>query len=408
MKIGLVSDDTILRHGGVQRYVLGLYDWLTTQGHDVSIITCGQLTKKEKNGREITSFGNSLDMTFNDSSSSLQLVWGYGEKIKKFLDKEKFDILHFQTTIPGLLSLQILRFSKTCHVVTLHSVVPEGPLVWLGKAFWPLAKKLNTMYHEKIAVSPVAASFFQQFLPRRTTSTIIPPAISIEQFTKDKPNEKPDTDIKNILFVGRLDKRKGVPYLVSAFKIVKDRVPSARLLLVGDGPEKEDIKTQIKKEKIKDVLIISNISDGDLPNYFATAKIFCSPATHGESFGIVLIEAMAAGLPIVAFDNPGYSGVFPSYQRVFLVHNRSVGGLAQALITLLSYPELAEELGRKNELFSERYDWKEVGPQVFKVYEKARENFLKTKARQRLQILPGDWRKIEKRIRSYTSRIIST
>lgn len=365
MKIGLVIDDRISRPGGVQEHVLGLYDFLKEKGHQPIIFTSGRYTKKKKQGRKIISFGRTFDLP-GDAQKGLALTLGQGKKIKRVLEREKPEILHIQG-MPGLLGLDFLQHSNSVNIMTFH-IAHEGLLVdLLAKTLTPLWKEMEKNLHGKIAISKVAAAYAQKFSPG--PYKIIPIGIDLQRFRPGVPRISRFKDKKtNILFVGRLDKRKGVDYLLKTHQRLNQQTLNIRLIIVGDGPQKRKARDYVRDEKLKNVVFAGYISQGDLPSYYATGDIFCSPATHGESFGVVLLEAMSAGLPVVAFDNPGYRSLFPDFARGFLVPNKNVSALTQALLILATNPRLRRELSQKNRRYAKRFSWVRVGNEILKFY----------------------------------------
>lgn len=370
MKVALVIDDRISRPGGIQEYVLGLYDYLKKHGHAPVIFTTGRYSKKAKEGRKIIGIGKPFEFFGNDAQKAIPLIFGQNERIKRILDKEKPDVLHIQG-FPGPLSLALLRHSQSINVMTYHVVNESALSEVLSKTFVALWKKIDENLQGKIAISEVAVDSAQKFIPG--PYKIIPIGIDFDRFkpTTSRINKFEDGKT-NILFVGRLDKRKGIEYLLKAYQILSELLPNIRLIIVGDGPEKQKAKNYVRKEKLKNVVFAGSVSRKDLPSWYATADIFCSPATHGESFGVVLLEAMVAGLPIVAFDNPGYRSLLGKHSQGFLVFNKSISALAQALLILATNRDLRQKLGRQNRSYASQFSWERVGRKILKFYKSVR------------------------------------
>lgn len=366
MRIGLVIDDRISRPGGVQEYVLGLDDYLRNKGHQSVIFTSGRYTKKQKGRRKIVSFGKTFDLP-GDAQKGFPLTFGQGKKVKRVLAREKPEIVHIQGP-PGPLGLNFLQNSDFVNVITFHVAHEVFLASFLLKHFSPLWRKFDQRLDGRIAISRVAADYAQKFSPG--PFKIIPIGVDLQRFQPKAPKINQFKDGKiNLLFVGRLDKRKGIEYLLKAYQRLSQLEPGVRLIIIGEGPEKEKARDYVREEKLKEVKFLGYVGSQDLPSYYATADIFCSPATHGESLGVVLLESMASGLPMVAFDNPGYENVFPGFARGFLVPRRNVSALTQALLILVTNPQLRKELSQKNRNYAKRFSWKKVGQEVLEYYQ---------------------------------------
>ncbi len=359
MKIGLVLDASLEMTGGVQEYVHGLHEYLIKQGHQAEILT-----------PQTTGLAKSLEIKRPFSSSSATLAFTDREKLSRFLKKEKFDILHFQAPF-GIFGGQVLQTSGSVNVATFL-VAHESKTAIVGyKALFSALKNVAKKLDGKIAISEAAARFAKKFLPGEYR--IIPPGVDIERFSRAKPclagrqALQPFRDGKlNILFVGRLDDRKGLIYLLKAFRLIKQEFANARLVVVGSGPKEREAKRFVKKHHLRDVEFVGFVESETLPRYYTSADIFCSPATHGESFGIVLIEAMAAGLPVVAFDNQGHRCVL---RKDFLVENRDVEALAKKLLSFLQSDGLREKASDWSRWEVQKYSWEKVGREIVEFYE---------------------------------------
>jgi phosphatidylinositol alpha-mannosyltransferase len=175
----------------------------------------------------------------------------------------------------------------------------------------------------------------------------------------------------NILFVGRMEKRKGFRFLMRALPYVVEAVPDARLIVAGayEKEDKEPFVRYARMHGLTSVKFVGRISAAELPRYYKTCDVFCAPSTGFESFGIVLLEAMAAGKPIVATDIFGYRSVVDQGQEGMLVEPENERALAEALIVLLRNPDLRHEMGERGRRKAARYDWSLVARQVLAVYE---------------------------------------
>tara|TARA_Y100000294_G_scaffold138032_1_gene131206 strand:- start:31 stop:738 length:708 start_codon:yes stop_codon:yes gene_type:complete len=199
---------------------------------------------------------------------------------------------------------------------------------------------------------------------------IIPNGIDLEHFS---PHASPidrfcDGKI-NILFVGRLEKRKGLNHLLNAYRQVKGEFPNSRLIIVGPGTRlRRKYEKQIRRDSLEDVVFVGYATYDELPSYYKTADIFCSPATGRESFGIVLLEAMAAGKPIVATNIDGYASVLTHGEEGLLAPPEDEKGLAQALISLMADESLRRQMAAKGVFTASEYSWDKVAQKVFAYY----------------------------------------
>ncbi|MGH3443220.1 MAG: glycosyltransferase, partial [Nitriliruptorales bacterium] len=171
-------------------------------------------------------------------------------------------------------------------------------------------------------------------------------------------------------FVGRLERRKGLEQLVRAFVRVKRHRPTVRLLVVGDGPERARCQQLLTARLRADVLFLGRVDEEDLPRFHASADLYVAPNLGGESFGIVLLEAMAAGLPVVASDIPGFRSVIRDGVEGRLVPPGNVAALAEAIDALLANPALRDALAEQAATSAERYDWPVVVDDLRRIYQR--------------------------------------
>jgi phosphatidylinositol alpha-mannosyltransferase len=219
-----------------------------------------------------------------------------------------------------------------------------------------------------IAVSPAAAAYHAAALGWRTSDlTVVPNGVEVARFRGATPfpqvREHP-----SLLFVGRLEARKGLDQLLHAFAHLRATRPDLRLYVVGDGPDRDRCQQLLPARLRADVVFLGRVDAAELPRFYASCDLFVAPALGGESFGIVLIEAMAAGAPVVASDIPGYASVVTDGVDGRLVPPHDPGALAEAIATLLDNPSLARALADTATARVERYDWSAVADQVRAVH----------------------------------------
>jgi len=374
MKIGLVCPYPLDVPGGVREHVLGLYREFKKRGHQVKIIFPGGFWKKKRK-KDIIFLGISLKIPSNKDHASITFCHNLDQRIQKMLEKEKFDIIHFHESYTPFSSLQILKYSKSINIATFHSCSEASPLAKTAKAISrTYLQKMAKKIHGAIAVSTVARKY--AIFPDKRKIIIIPNGVDLTRFNPRVPPLRKFADDKlNILFVGRLTKRKGLIYLLKAFKILRKKYPDIRLIIVGGGDQKRKAKEFVRFHKVKDVFFAGAVSDKLLPFYYASADIFCSPATEAESFGIVLLEAMAAGLPVVAFANTGYKQVLKGFGEKGLVPSKNVKSLARKIEILIEDKELRKDLATWGQKEVKKYSWEKVSSQVLDFYKTTQKQF---------------------------------
>jgi len=267
-----------------------------------------------------------------------------------------------------MLCTTVLRLSKTANVGTFHACHGQ-PGYDFAKPFgrWMLKRWFRKL-DGKIAVSKPAMEFVHGYFPGYYN--IIPNGVDIDHFSPDvSPIDEFVDDKLNILFVGRLEKRKGVKYLLEAFRQVKQEIPNSRLIIVGPGTRlRHKYEKYVMRSGLKDVVFTGLVPYEELPRYYKTADVFCAPATGRESFGIILLEAMAVGKPIVASNIEGYANVVSHGVDGLLVPPADKGSLAQALISLLTDGSLRQEMGVKGRAKALEHSWEQIAKKVLNYY----------------------------------------
>lgn len=366
-KIGLFPLHSFVRPGGVKNHVLALRKEFKGRSLQSKIIV-PRRNRAEDYGRETILLGRSFPLEFNGTQSDLTVVF-QPKKIDELLKKEKFDILHFHNF--GLHSGQILEKSKAVNILTFHACLGAEvekffkSLPFILKIF---RKRVNEKIHGVIGVAPFNLNLFKDF---KGPKAVIPNGIDLKKFDAKCPKISKYADGKiNILFVGRLEERKGLIYLLRAYKLLQKKFANLRLIVVGKGNLEKDYKKWAGENGLKEIIFEGEISGERIIPFFATCDIFCSPAIFGESFGIVLLEAMAMQKPIVAFGNAGYKTVLTDKGKEFLAKPKDWKGLAQKLEILISNENKRQEMGRWGMAEVQKYDWSKIAGQVLDFYEK--------------------------------------
>ncbi len=361
LKIGLVCPYNITISGGVQLIVMSLADRLSEKGHQVKIIT--PLPK----GHQLTDFHDSRIIFIGKSTdfrsplhTTVQISTSiYNDRIKQVLTNEKFDVINLHEPWVPFISRQILQKSQAINIGTFHAKIPESVMTRsLVRVVNPYLKSVIEELDGITACSASAAEYVGSLTTK--TIKIIPNGIDLSLF-KIRKNTTINTKHPTILYIGRLETRKGVGYLIEAFRFLYDKYPKVKLLIAGDGPNRSKLEELVKKYRLNsNVKFLGVISDNQKYNLLNKCDLFCSPAIFGESFGIVLLEAMAASAVVVAGNNSGYSELMQGIGKISIVNVKDICSFTDRLEILLFQPELRQVWLNWAKQYSKEYDINEV------------------------------------------------
>jgi phosphatidylinositol alpha-mannosyltransferase len=366
VKIGLVSPYDYSFPGGVVNHIAYLAHNFIQWGHKVKIIAPCQQEGNHYFEEEVTPIGKPFPIPYAGAIARVPVSPLLPTKIGEILAKEEFDILHLHEPFTPMICVSALLKSDCINVGTFHAYHNKPRVYWLGK---PIFRRWLTRLDGKITVSKPALEYVSRHLPG--DYRIIPNGIDTEHFNINAPQRKEFIDNKlNILFVGRLERRKGLGYLLNACANVKRSFPNFRLIVVGPGTVlRLRYEKLVEKMELTDNVIFVGFAPSDeLPSYYRSADIFCAPATGGESFGIILLEAMACGKPVVATNIQGYASVLANGEEGLLVPPRDEKALAHALLSLLNDKNLRLKMGNKGRTKAEKYSWPNISRQVMDYY----------------------------------------
>jgi phosphatidylinositol alpha-mannosyltransferase len=333
MKIGLVCPYNINKQGGVLEVVLALKAGLEQRGHTVKVITpMPRGGEPVEHPDDIIFFGSSTDFGALSRTTAQVSSIGDVEKIDDILETEQFDVLHFHEPWVPLLSRQLLQRSTSVNIATFHAKIPETLMTrTVIKVVTPYLKSVMKYLHVYTAVSDSGAEYVASLTD--DPITIIPNGIDLKKYRKRQPQVKPPG--RTILYVGRLEGRKGLKYLLQAYQLLAQDNSDVNLIIAGDGPDREKLELLAEDLKLPNVSFLGYVSEDLKLELLAEADLFCSPSIVGESFGIVLLEAMATGVVCVAGNNSGYSDVMQELGRVSIVNPRDSVEFARRLDLLL-------------------------------------------------------------------------
>lgn len=378
MKIGLVCPYNMLEtSGGVGELVINLREGLAKKGHDVKIITPRPIGYKGEVPANYILLGTSTKFTGGLATDGSVTFHVSQDDVKQVLEEEKFDVLNFHEPWSPILARQILQVSEAAHVGTFHANLIDSVA---AKTLVNILKYYGRNIGEKLdyitAVSPAPAKLLLDKDPERKyikRLAYVPNGINVKRYrTRPKTLPKSTTsNTKTIFYVGRLEGRKGLKYLLQAYKELTERVSDVQLVLAGNGPDKDKLREMVEQYEIPRVSFLGYISDEEKIEWLHKADVFCSAATKGESFGIVLLEAMAAGCPVVAGDNVGYESVMKETGAISLVNPRDIKDFSRKL-EIMAYDENVRKLWKTwAKQYVEQFDYVHVVDQYEAIYHDA-------------------------------------
>ncbi len=363
MRIGIACPYSWDVPGGVQAHVRDLADRLIALGHEVSVLTPVDDPDEAALPAYVVPAGRAVPVPYNGSVA--RLVFGPLSltRARRWVREGEFDVLHVhEPTVPSVSMLACFAASGPM-VATFHTATARSrALQVFGTALQPVLEKVTG----RIAVSPAARRVVVEHLGG--DPVLIPNGVDVARFGGAQPLPgRPEGP--TVVFLGRLDEgRKGLAVLLEALPELVRLVPDVRLLVAGPG-DADDVRAAVPRSLRDRVELLGLVRDEDKPRVFASGHVYCAPNTHGESFGIVLVEAMAAGTPVVASDLEAFRRVLQGGRAGVLVPVRDPGALAQALGDLLHDGARRALLAAAAREAVEAYDWRTVTAQVVAVYE---------------------------------------
>ncbi len=367
MKIALVSPYDYPYPGGVTEHISHLAAEFRRRGHEVHIMAPQSAGVRGQTDEIVHAVGSVVPVPINGSVARVSLSLRLARKVRETLERENFDVVHLHEPLLPALPITVLRYSHSLNVGTFHAFAQSNIGYFYGK---PILRYFVRKLHGRIAVSPAARDFVAEYFPG--DYEIVPNGIDYWRFAAPvAPFEKYKDGGPNVLFVGRLEKRKGLKYLLRAMAGVWDHFPEAKLIVVGSGPLLDDYRRLVASRRVQNVEFAGFVSSEDLVRYYHSCDVFCAPSTGQESFGIVLLEAMASGKPLVASDIPGYRFVVTHGVEGFLVPPKDEQALALSLMRLLSDAELRAKMGQAGRRRAEMFSWDKIASRVLACYDRA-------------------------------------
>ncbi len=372
MKIGIVCPYNMFKGGGVQEVVIALQAGLRSKGYEALIITPQPREHIGKTIEGVIMIGGATDMKSPFQHTTAQVAASVDtEALENMLEREKFDILHFHEPWVPILSWQILTRSQAVNIATFHAKLPETMMSrTIERVITPYTRSVIKYLDAYSAVSEAAAGYVRSLTD--APITFIPNGVDLKKYAMAaKAPRKKENDTKTIFYVGRLEKRKGVRYLLQAYRLLVETMPDVRLVIAGDGPERQRLEDQVASSKLPNVEFLGFVSDKKKAELFHEADLFCSPAPFGESFGIVLLEAMAMGTVTVAGDNPGYASVLKERGKVSLINPKDAIDFARRMELLLTDQDVRKLWRNWAKDYVQQFDYQKIVEQYIELYEEA-------------------------------------
>ncbi|MGH7142393.1 MAG: glycosyltransferase family 4 protein [Candidatus Saccharimonadales bacterium] len=365
MKIGLVCPYNVASGGGVQVIVNAMQEQLAKRGHTAKIITHQPSQISNLDTSNMIFLGRAIDVHW-PTHTTAPISSGFGtDAIEQIIESEKFDILHFHEPWVPALSRQILSCSQSANIGTFHAKVPETIVSrTLQKVVTPYLKVVLKDLQELTAVSESAAEYVSSLTERPVS--LIPNGIDLSRYgiAKRQKSALP----KTIVYIGRLEHRKGLRYLLRAYQLLAQDLEDITLIIAGDGPERKKLELYVHEMAIPNVTFLGYVSEAAKIDLLAQADLFCSPAIFGESFGIVLLEAMACGAVTVAGNNSGYSALMQATGALSLVNPKDTQEFARRLKLLLEEAKLRLVWQQWARQYVKQFNYEKIVQQYERLY----------------------------------------
>lgn len=365
MKIALVSPYDFTYPGGANEHIAHLAEEYRLIGHEVRILAPAARHRTPPADPDFYRIGTPVPIHGNGSTARITLSLTLSSKVKEILARERFDVIHLHEPLMPALPLTVLFHSEAWNVGTFHAFAESNIGYFYAR---PLLQPFVERLHRRIAVSQPAADFVGQYFGGEYT--IIPNGIDPSRFGAGvEPLARYRDGRPTILFVGRFnEERKGFRYLLRAFPLVRSQFPDARLLVVGRGDVRR-YQDFLADKGLEGVEFVGFVENDELPRYYVSCDVFCAPSTRGESFGLILLEAMASGRAVVASRIPGYAGVIEHGVDGWLTPPQDPVGLALGLVRLLADRERRAAIAEAGRRKAQEFAWSRIAQRVLALYE---------------------------------------
>lgn len=360
LRIGIVCPYSWDVPGGVQNHIRDLSEFLIANGHYVEVLA--PATESEDLPSYIVSAGRAVSIPYNGAVARVLFGVGANSRVRNWINEGNFDLLHLHEPAIPSLALLACWAGEGAMVGTFHAAAKyQKAIVAIGPILEPVIEKLSA----RIAVSEAARLTLTAHL--ETDAIVIPNGIYADNYQNGTP--KVEWQGSTIGFLGRFEEdRKGLPVLLDALPIIARFVPDIRVLIAGPG-ESEEILENVDPQLRHRVEFLGKISEEEKADFLSSICLYIAPNTGGESFGIILAEAMAGGATVVASDIPAFADVLGDGKFGALFESENSESLAKVIIDLMRDEVKRNGLAIAGAAHSQRYDWSQVGEEIFEVYE---------------------------------------
>ena len=360
MRIGIVCPYSWDVPGGVQFHIRDLAEHLTRLGHDVSVLAPSD--DETPLPPYVVSAGRAVPVPYNGSVARLNFGFLSAARVRRWVHEGRFDVLHIHEPATPSLALLTCWAAQGPIVATFHTSNPRSRAMI---AAYPILQPALEKISARVAVSEYARRTLVEHLGG--DAVVIPNGVDVGFFARAEP--KAEWQGGTIGFIGRIDEpRKGLPVLMKAFPRILESLPGTRLLVAGRGDEKEAVES-LPAGMRERVEFLGMVSDEDKARLLRSVDLYVAPNTGGESFGIILVEAMSAGAPVLASDLDAFAQVLDGGGAGELFSNENAEALADAAVRLLGDPERLAQLRASGSRHVRRFDWSTVGADILAVYE---------------------------------------
>jgi phosphatidylinositol alpha-mannosyltransferase len=361
-RIGIVCPYGWDTPGGVQSHVRDLAEYLIAQGHYVSVLA--PVINDEDIPDYVTSAGRPISIPYNGAVARILFGPLAFARVKQWIGSGDFDLLHLHEPAIPSISLLACWASEGPLVGTFHAASTKQKIAFAITPFIePVIEKLTA----RIAVSEAARETLQIHLD--TDAVVVPNGIYAKKFSDAHCDQRWSGN--TIGFIGRFEEsRKGLSILIAALPAIIEKIPDVRVLVAGPGNPAavlEEMEPHLRQR----FTFLGRISEEDKANFMSSVSIYVAPNTGGESFGIILAEALAGGASVLASDIPAFDSLLGHGKYGSLFQSENSEDLAKRAIELFNSPELRRTIARAGREYAQSFDWDVVAERIYDVYEMA-------------------------------------